>query len=393
MDTIACFYINLAEETEKNMNTIKELNIFNGVVRVDAHKHSNGAYGLAISDMLTLDLAEKQSQEVICIFEDDFQWEISKDNAVRQLETILKLDFDLVLLSYHIPVVTLYDLNPPLARVTNGQTTCGFMFKKSFIPKLREAFQVSRDNLLTGPADKYAVDQTWKVLQTSEYNTFASIPRMGKQRTGMSNIENKMVSYGGGCFMIVLSCKKHDNRRAEQDLSKCPFPYKYFIGSDTERVDNNIVYLECGDNYEDLPMKTYKALEWVRINYPYLDYVFKTDDDIKIDMVGLYNLYTQLMLHKISYAGRAIVCNEHISTYHYGKCSDKSKEIPISMKKSIYCSGGGYFLNRKSVDLCLTHKETYQHHIFEDHATGNILNANGIMPIHVNNLHNNICHW
>jgi hypothetical protein len=392
-DAIVCYYINLESETTKKQHIEQELDIFNNVTRINAFKHDNGAYGLAISDLITLDLAEKQDNGVVCIFEDDFQWEVSKADARAQINDILTRDFDLVLLSYHIPVVKLHDFNPPLSRVTNGQTTCGFMFKKSYIPELRRCWEKSRDNLLSGNSDLYAVDQTWKELQSNPL-TYAAIPRMGRQLDGISSIERRFVSYGGGCFMIVLSCIKYGTRKARQDLSKCPFPYRYFIGIDSLSVveHGDTVYLPCGDNYEDLPMKTYHALCWVREHYPHLDYVFKTDDDIVIDFEKLHSLYTTLDRTHVDYSGRTIKCNDHVSHYHYGKCNDKTKHVPTEVRRAIYCSGGGYFLSRKSVDLCLSGKTKYQSMLFEDHATGVILNDAGIMPRHID-IHNTICKW
>ena len=43
-----------------------------------------------------------------------------------------------------------------------------------------------------------------------------------------------------------------------------------FIGDKTlknPKDTGKIVYLPCGDNYEDLPDKTYNALKWVNNNY------------------------------------------------------------------------------------------------------------------------------
>ncbi|QXD31198.1 hypothetical protein [Candidatus Pelagisphaera phototrophica] len=390
-------YINLDSSAERRRQIEAELNpIFPHAMRLRATQHTNGAYGLAQSLLRVLDIAEVLEQTVVCVFEDDFQWEVPKDEVVTHMGRMLQMPFDLVLLSYHMPLVRLRELAPPLARVSNGQTTCGFMFKKHFVPHLRRVFQRSVDHLLGGPPDTFAVDQTWKALQVQEHRTYAALPRLGKQRDGMSTIENKPVAYGGGCFMILLSCHAHRHRRQSQDLSSMPFPYRYFVGSvghETAEVDNDTVQLECGDHYEDLPMKTFQAIRWVRAHYPHIDYVLKSDDDIVFDFERLFELYTSLALHRVDYAGHLVSARAHWSKYHYGKCKDKSKEKPVFVHTVNYCSGGGYFLSRRGVDACLRSEGVYSSHMFEDVATAVAVNAHNLHA-HGTNIHTrDICKW
>jgi hypothetical protein len=395
MNNIACFYINLADRTDRDQYIRNELCFFEDVTRVDATRHNNGAYGLALSALRALDLAEAQNKDNICIFEDDFQWEINVSDVKKQLIAILAQNFDIVMLSYHIPVVKLYDLNPPLARVENGQTTCGYMFKKHMISDLRRVFTISRDNLLKGRPDQFAIDQTWKVLQNT-HKSYAAIPRMGRQRPGYSDIEKKLVSYDGGCFMIILSCEKYKSRRESQDLKRCPLPYRYFIGRPdllVAKEEGDIVYLPCGDHYENLPQKTYGALHWVHNNYPHLDYVFKTDDDVEFNFTKLYMLLSMLMLRKVDYAGNCIKCEGHKSIYHYGKCDNKTVEQPVYLEKAIFCSGGAYFLSKRSIEICVDSRKDYDNSVIEDHTTGLVLNRRGVYPLHVMGLTPNICKW
>lgn len=391
---IQCYYINMDKDIQRQHELIAEIgDVFPRLTRISGIAHKNGAYGLALSSLKLLQEAEQSDAEYIGIFEDDFQWELPKHECIAQVEDVLSKEFNLVMLSYHIPVVQLSSFERPLARVNNGQTTCGYLLRKSYIPKLREAFLRSRDNLLSGDPSLYAIDQTWKSLQKDPL-FYSTIPRLGRQRISYSTIENRMVSYGGGCFMIILGCNKYLHKIAVQKMDNSPFPYRYFIGGATEEyedIEKGIVYLTCGDHYEDLSMKTYHALLWVRRHYPNLDYVFKTDDDIKINFEKLYNIYTKLDLRSIPYAGKCVPCRAHVSTYHYGKCNDKRNEVPIEVPNCLYCSGGGYFLSRKAIEWCLSDMEQYENHIFEDQSSGIVLNKKGIQPVNID--YTGICEW
>jgi hypothetical protein len=278
MDNVACFYINLAERKDRDSHIRRELAIFSDVTRVEAVKHSNGAYGLALSSLHLLDLAERQDKDVICVFEDDFQWEIS--DYKKKMEEILQQDFELVLLSYQLPAVRLTALLPPLARIENGFTTCGYIFKKSMISPLREVFTKSRDGLLTGRPSEFAIDVTWMTLQSLP-NTYAAIPRLGKQLAGFSDIEKREVMYGGGCIVLV---EEHKPSQREK-YKDCPFPYHH---------------------YE--PGKIDEALSWVKEHYPHLDYIVTTNDSVDFDFMILHASVCSMIRWRIDCGGKDGTC-------------------------------------------------------------------------------------
>jgi hypothetical protein len=170
--------------------------------------------------------------------------------------------------------------------------------------------------------------------------------------------------------------------------------YKYFIGNpeNTEVINHgNLVILPCGDNYEDLPVKTKLMLEWIIKHKPEIEYIFKTDDDINFDFIKLYENYTEIKSKKINYSGNVIKTSGYVSEYHFGKCSSDINNKTFYVDPSIYCSGGGYFLSKKSAQVVI---ETVinEDTIFEDHFVGKSLNNNGIFPTHIN-LHNYSCFW
>jgi hypothetical protein len=196
------------------------------------------------------------------------------------------------------------------------------------------------------------------------------------------------------CFMGIISCKKYENRRLLQDLSKSIFKYMYFIGDPnvTEPiVEGNVVTLPCEDNYEDLSDKTRLMIDWILNNYPHVNYVFKTDDDIVFDFDKLMTLYSNITLNNYQYCGNLVKPLPHLSVYHYGKCFDKSKETPVNVETYSYCSGGGYFLSKNSAELIVRDMKTYSH-MFEDYSVGKTLLKNSINPVSIN-IHNNACFW
>jgi len=196
------------------------------------------------------------------------------------------------------------------------------------------------------------------------------------------------------CFMGILSCDKYQDRRSSQDLTNCIFDYMYFIGNptlDQPIVEDNVVILPCGDNYEDLPIKTKLMLKWVLDNKPDIEYVFKTDDDIKFDFTKLFENFSEISLNKMDYSGRLVINNGYESSYHQGKCESDINDKIIYVDKADYCSGGGYFLSKRSAEIIIN-TEIGENVVYEDHFVGKTLSDNSIFPQNIN-LHNISCFW
>jgi uncharacterized protein YqgQ len=334
----------------------------------------------------------KDDIENIIIVEDDFCLEISEKEAIDILNKILKQDFNIMSLSYHNPVIQpieLYDNN--LSFMKNCQTATFYIVKRSFAPILIQNYKDTIIQRLKNPENSDLInDQSWKKLQTIENKFYCSIPRIGRQIPSWSDIEYKNVDYGGSCFMGILSCEKYKNRRESQDLSKCPFVYRYFIGNadikePTEDYQNKIVYLPCSDDYGSLPQKVMMMNKWILKNYPFIDYLFKTDDDIRFNFINLFENFKQVILNKYDYAGYKADVSDHVSGYFKEK--DPSNPL-VFVPATKYCAGGGYFLSKKCVSI-VSQMETFST-VYEDQSIGYILNQNNIYPNHIN-IHNHSC--
>jgi hypothetical protein len=75
-----------------------------------------------------------------------------------------------------------------------------------------------------------------------------------------------------------------------------------------------------------------------------VDGVFKTDDDIEINLSKLTRCIENNKIHK--YFGLVNDVDEHMSDYHKGKCqSQELNESKSIVPKCKYCSGGGYYVS------------------------------------------------
>lgn len=393
------YYINLVDRKDRDALVRAELDALGlRYERIEAVRDAIPARGCAMSHVRALEAGISSGEEHVIIVEDDFQVEISADAVKRALASYATTDYDLILLSYHVPVVRLSNFSNGLARVSNGQSACAYMIRQKYIPTLLGKFNESVDRIKADNLNETAIDQHWKSLQ-GDSGVYSAVPRLAKQRDDFSDIEKKQVSYGGCCFMIILSCRMYEDRRRNQDLNNCPFQYRYFVGDPSvgEPIDDgHTVILNCGDGYEDLSHKTTAALKWVIKTNEQVDYVFKTDDDIRFDFENLYATFSSVALRKLQYAGNVVKCGRHVSKYHFNKCTDSTLECPIQMEEATYCSGGGYFLSASAVRTYLGSKI---HSIFEDYNTGRSLNDAGIFPTHLDRFHGKpndagfSCYW
>lgn len=159
-------------------------------------------------------------------------------------------------------------------------------------------------------------------------------------------------------------------------------------GYDTNKVDGNILYLNCDDTYEGLSDKTHKLLSYVSKNYPGFDYYGKLDRLIRIREL----IPSSIMAG--DYCGSWVKIKDGFDgdrKWHFGKCSKDSvwnnKHYPG--KFIPWCRGGsGYFLSPKAANTIANHpplKEGY--HLYEDlYVSQTLLDHASVAPRHIKNL-------
>ena len=148
--------------------------------------------------------------------------------------------------------------------------------------------------------------------------------------------------------------------------------FVYGRPGEASSIEGDKLFLDCPEAYERLPQKTHEFLKFC-INELEFDYVFKTDDDSFIDL----DRFLELDLEKADYIGqfKETPLAEHGKTWHYGKCTDKSFEVPYD--KPFVCgwaTGGGYFLSRKGAGIAVEKTaRTYSDSLYEDMMIGEAL--------------------
>lgn len=193
-------------------------------------------------------------------------------------------------------------------------------------------------------------------------------------------------------FLLILSHKKSTFREKQRQhlisTNNGKFIFYYFIGDVNLESDylvdelNNIVYLKVPDNYESLSLKTYYAMKFIAEQYPGVTGVFKTDDDIELDLDKIFSCINDNK--NIAYFGRSNKSNSYESTYHFGKCeSSYMNTKTIHIPECNYCAGGGYYVSKSVIGNIVKNLDIFRDVIFEDVAVGIAMNVNGVDPVYV----------
>lgn len=157
-----------------------------------------------------------------------------------------------------------------------------------------------------------------------------------------------------------------------------------------DKIDNNILYLDCDDTYEGLPEKINRMFDYVSKNYTHYDYFGKLDRLTYIKEP----LPKQLMSG--DYCGSWVKVKDGFDgdrKWHFGKCSKGSvwnkklypgKFIP-------WCRGWAYFLSPKAAQIVGQNPPRSDYHIYEDlYVSETLLNYGSITPRNIKNFRNYI---
>jgi hypothetical protein len=176
--------------------------------------------------------------------------------------------------------------------------------------------------------------------------------------------------------LIILNCIKYAHKRELQRatwLHHVNIPWFHIIGnpemSNDFEINKNecVIYVKCKDTYESLSMKTYLALYAIRTVFPDIDYILKTDDDMKCNIKEFNNMLQSI--DGYDYGGELIYAPRHLSVYHYPNVSSDLHR-PFEILETYYCPGRFYFLSKKACDNVLSSKKWVFSCMFEDYAIG-----------------------
>lgn len=188
------FYINLDERSDRRLQFEEELQKMNIVVeRFPAIKHDIGTIGCTESHLMVLKKARDLKLESVTIFEDDFQFLVSREEYDQVLSN-LPHDYDVVMLSYNMRQSEPF--NEMFGKVIEVQTASGYIVHSRFYDKLINRLEEGLVLFKNNPSDQHSFinDQYWKPLQTVS-NWYYSLKRVGIQRPSFSNLQNCFVDY------------------------------------------------------------------------------------------------------------------------------------------------------------------------------------------------------
>jgi GR25 family glycosyltransferase involved in LPS biosynthesis len=188
------FYINLDRRTDRRVEAEKEFaDMGLTVERFQAIEYTPTGIGCNLSHIAVLKLARERAYPSVMIFEDDFQFLVSKEEWNR-LIAYLPESYDVVMLAYNKVQPTEY--NDILNRVQGAQTTSGYIVHSRFYDTLIARWEEGARLFIEQPHMDwvYILDQYWKPLQPNA-EWFAFKTRIGKQRPGFSDLVGQYVEY------------------------------------------------------------------------------------------------------------------------------------------------------------------------------------------------------
>jgi galactosyltransferase len=139
-------------------------------------------------------------------------------------------------------------------------------------------------------------------------------------------------------------------------------------------IRDNVLLLNCKDNYEDTPQKTIAFLHFCR-NFLGYSKIFKCDNDTYLSVDRL--LQSDFWKNH-DYAGKPCSKDGLDRFYHFGKTT---KPLPPYSGPHLgsYAEGGyGYSLSQRAIDAILKFDKTFSSgEIYEDKMVGDILRLSG----------------
>ncbi|MEP3298810.1 MAG: glycosyltransferase family 2 protein [Pseudoruegeria sp.] len=193
-------------------------------------------------------------------------------------------------------------------------------------------------------------------------------------------------------IVTVFSCKPYLDTRVSAlretwlaTLQALGIPYVVVVGDGKGQLEGDVVHLDAPDDYEGLPLKTLKTVEWVYENTPY-SYLLKVDDDCFLNAPEFFHSQSYRKFH---YYGRRI--NRQIGDmdrlWHHEKSRSARGQLELdkSPEPSVYADGGtAYTLSRQAMVALLEKRNTFdgqrlvQNSFMEDKLIGDLLQRAGI---------------
>ena len=189
------FVINLDRRTDRLEQFTEEMKKVDlPFERFPAIATEFGIDGCGLSHLSVLKLAKERGYKNVLIFEDDFEFVVSKQVFWSTITRFLEdTPFDVYMLSYWMDLSG--NFTEDTVKVLSTSAASGYIVNESFYDKLIELYEDAMPKLVqTREHWIYANDQIWKSLQpTSRW--YAAKSRLGKQRASYSDLAGRWVDY------------------------------------------------------------------------------------------------------------------------------------------------------------------------------------------------------
>jgi GR25 family glycosyltransferase involved in LPS biosynthesis len=191
-------YINLNKRLDRREQIESQLNAFGlEYERFEAFETPGfGILGCGYSHLGVLKLARERGYKNILIFEDDFDFLVSKEEFEENLTKFFesKVEYNVCMLSYNLEEydLTNYDF---LLKILKVQSASGYIVNENYYDKLIDLYEWAMPLLdQTKEHWNYANDQVWKRFQKDDL-WYCFKTRIGRQRDGFSDNANCFISY------------------------------------------------------------------------------------------------------------------------------------------------------------------------------------------------------
>jgi hypothetical protein len=191
-------FINLDHRTDRLEHVLIELVKMgiSGAERFPAVKMSKGNVGCTISHIRCLELAKSRGWSHVFICEDDITFTnpmVLKNSIEKFAQSGIEWDVIVIGGNNCPPYVPVSDF---CARVTNVQTTTGYIVKKEYYDILLDNFRTGLEKLMREPERKkeLSLDIYWKQLQLVD-RWFILLPLTVVQYYDYSDIEQRVTDY------------------------------------------------------------------------------------------------------------------------------------------------------------------------------------------------------
>ena len=190
--------------------------------------------------------------------------------------------------------------------------------------------------------------------------------------------------------LLVLTCDREEykgNLEISKEKYLNDFKYDYFLIKARDDIDkpyleNNILYTNCDECYENLPKKMLIAYKYFYENFDY-DFIIKIDDSCYINSDNL-DKFIYNNFYNFHYLGRKVGGGNFNRKWHFGRCKNNiiNETEDITEYIGTWCSGGnGYILSKYCVSILIKNNYNYLYNcIYEDKAFSDVLRKNNIFP-------------